>query len=104
MFDLTIKRTPQHDGDGYSWGGDTVITVGGLAVNFGKNGQREAEYLYKVWYDAALQNGEIMRLKKRMAEAVAELDHYIPTRDDVPAPIDTADIRRIKQKLEGAYS
>lgn len=105
MFDIAIKRTAHHDGDGYSWGGDTVLVVGGLVINFGKHGHREAEYVYKIWYDSALQNGEIARLKKRMAEAVADLEHYLPTNRDEPSiAIDAADIRRIKNKLEGTIA
>jgi len=77
MFDIHIKRTPQHDGDGYSWGGDCMLIVGGLAMNFGKHGHREAEYIYKLWYDSAILNGNIVRTKKNSAEAVVMIEDLL---------------------------
>jgi len=75
-YDLTIKKTPCHDGDGYSWGGDTILTVGSKAINFGKY-ENEANYLYKCWYDNTIINGEAIRTKKNSAEAVVMIEELL---------------------------
>ncbi|MGX1096543.1 hypothetical protein [Amorphus sp. MBR-141] len=30
-----VYQTPVHRGDGYDWGGDWMVTIGGLAINLG---------------------------------------------------------------------
>lgn len=75
-MDLTIKKTPLHDGDGYSYGGDTILTVGSKAINFGSC-ENEANYLYKCWYDNTIINGESIRTKKNSAEATAMLEELL---------------------------
>jgi hypothetical protein len=35
----TVSFTPCHDGNGYSWGGDAILTIGAVSVNFGKSGE-----------------------------------------------------------------
>lgn len=75
-MDLTIKKTPSHDGDGYSYGGDTILTVGSKAINFGKC-ENEANYLYKCWYDNAIINGEAIRTKKTSAEATVMIEELL---------------------------
>lgn len=30
-----VAEMPFHDGDGYSWGGDIIVTFGSRAINFG---------------------------------------------------------------------
>lgn len=66
-MDLTIKKTPSHDGDGYSWGSDTILTVGSKAINFGKC-ENEANFLYKCWYDIPL-------IENRVKKAIAALNN-----------------------------
>ncbi|MFN9110964.1 MAG: hypothetical protein ACK5XN_12945 [Bacteroidota bacterium] len=102
MFDVSIKRTPAHDGDGYSWGDDAVLIVGGLAVNYGRHGHREVEYLYKTWYDSGIMAGQISRLKKNSAEATVMIEDLL---QDIDKERDfykiTAKLQEIKKKLEG---
>lgn len=37
-----VSQTPVHMGEGYSWGGDWIVTINGLTLNCGANGERVA--------------------------------------------------------------
>jgi len=34
-----VSRMPYHDGDGYSWGGETILTIGDRSINFGSGNE-----------------------------------------------------------------
>jgi hypothetical protein len=51
----TVSQMPFHDGDGYSWGGDAVLTIGERSFHFGSGkGARDlAEEVARRWNSAS---------------------------------------------------
>lgn len=43
----TVSQLPFHDGDGYSWGGDIILTIGERALHFG-SGKETREFAEEV--------------------------------------------------------
>ncbi len=33
----TVSFLPHHEGDGYGWGGDMIVTIGAQSINLGRN-------------------------------------------------------------------
>lgn len=44
-----VSRLPWNDGDGYSWGGAVILTIGDLAVQLGKNDEPIAREIARRW-------------------------------------------------------
>ena len=48
-----VVQMPAHDGDGYGYGGDFLLVIDDLAVNFGPRDGDVAKQLARLWNAAA---------------------------------------------------
>lgn len=55
----TVSHTPSFSGDGYGYGGSTVLTIGGTSLLFGE-GERANELAWEMAnrWNAAINSGE----------------------------------------------
>lgn len=61
----SVSQMPWHDGDGYSWGGDVIVSFGCRAINLGSSGH-SGEALKLAHLIAAAP--ELLSVAKRILE------------------------------------